>query len=298
MIVVVGSINMDLVVWTPRHPTPGETVLGSNYAAFPGGKGANQAIATVRSGSAVRMVGCLGEDAFGQTLLQGLQHDGIDTGWIKRVSGPSGVAFITINQAGQNAIVVAPGSNAALQPEDLYPTAFMGAKAALLQLEIPLPVVWKAAEMAKAQKTLVVLNAAPAQALSAEKLSLVDVLVVNEFEAGIMGGQTPQNPQQALEVAKALQRLVPTVVVTLGALGVVWVSPQDQGHLPVYPVHAVDTTSAGDAFVGMLTHQLAKGLALPQAVRWASACGALATTKVGAQPSIPNYAEVERLVGL
>lgn len=293
-IVVVGSINMDLVVHLERHPLPGETLLGSDYQTFPGGKGANQAVAAARSGGRVRMVGCLGSDGFGGQLLEGLIHDGIDTHWIKRVEGPSGVAFIAVNAQGQNSIIVAPGSNYRLLPEDLQAEAFTGAKVVLLQLEVPLPTVLEAARRGQEAGARVILNAAPARALAPEELRDVDLLVVNEFEAGIVLGQkAPESIEAALRSAEALREKVPGAVVTLGEQGSVWADASRQGHLPAFRVEPVDTTAAGDAFVGMLASRLAEGEGLEAALRWASAAGALATTKEGAQPSLPTRAEAE-----
>lgn len=293
---MVGSINMDLVVHVKRHPLPGETLLGSDYQTFPGGKGANQAVAAARSGGRVGMVGCLGNDGFGGQLLQGLIQDGIETGWIKRVEGPSGVAFIAVNAQGQNSIIVAPGSNYRLLPEDLQAEAFRGAKVVLLQLEVPLPTVIAAARRGQEAGATVILNAAPARALTPQELQDVDLLVVNEFEAGIVGGQrAPQGVQEALQTAQSLCEQVSSVVITLGAAGCVWAEgfSGEPGYLPAFEVDPVDTTAAGDAFVGMLASRLARGEALAPALGWASAAGALATTREGAQPSLPTLAEVE-----
>lgn len=293
-IIVVGSINMDLVVRVQRHPLPGETLLGSDYQTFPGGKGANQAVAAARAGGSVRMIGCLGSDSFGAQLLEGLLQDGIDTHWIKRVEGPSGVAFIVVNAQGQNSIIVAPGSNYRLLPEDLKAEVFRGAKVILLQLEVPLPTVLEAARRGKKTGARVILNAAPARSLSADALRDVDLLVVNEFEAGIVLEQkAPEGIEEALVAAQSLRERVSSVVITLGAEGCVWADTSGQGYVPAFQVQPVDTTAAGDAFVGMLASRLAKGEALAPALRWASAAGALATTQEGAQPSLPTEAEVE-----
>ncbi|HEU4742365.1 MAG TPA: ribokinase [Meiothermus sp.] len=298
-IIVVGSINMDLVVHVERHPAPGETLLGSDYQTFPGGKGANQAVAAARAGGSVRMVGCLGSDGFGGQLLQGLVQDGIDTDWIKRVGGPSGVAFIAVNAQGQNSIIVAPGSNRRLLPEDLKAEAFSSAKVMLLQLEVPLPTVLEAARRGKEAGARVILNAAPARSFAADELRDVDLLVVNEFEAGIVLGQeAPEGIEEALAAAQGLRERVSSVVITLGAQGCVWADTSGQGYVPAFPVQPVDTTAAGDAFVGMLASRLAEWEslehgALEAALRWASAAGALATTQEGAQPSLPTLAEVE-----
>ncbi|PZA06378.1 MULTISPECIES: ribokinase [unclassified Meiothermus] len=292
-IIVVGSINMDLVVHLERHPLPGETLLGSDYQTFPGGKGANQAVAAARAGGSVRMVGCLGSDGFGAQLLEGLAQDGIDTRWIKRMEGPSGVAFIAVNAQGQNSIIVAPGSNYRLLPEDLNAEAFQGAKVVLLQLEVPLPTALEAARRGREAGAQVILNAAPARNLTADELRDVNLLVVNEFEAGVvLGRKAPEGLEGALAAAQGLCQRVSSAVITLGAEGCVWADSSGQGYVPAFPVQPVDTTAAGDAFVGMLASRLAKGEALAPALRWASAAGALATTQEGAQPSLPTEAEV------
>lgn len=286
---------MDLVVHVSHHPQAGETVLGSDLQSHPGGKGANQAVATARMGVPVRMVGCVGPDTHGQQLRQGLQQEGIFDA-CRVVSRPSGVALITVDSSGQNRIVVAPGANSQLLPTDLQPSDFVGAKAVLLQLEIPWATVLQATRLAQQAGALVLLNAAPIRPMQPSDLANVDVLVVNETEAAALVGTLPTQASQALEVASLLQRFVKNVVLTLGANGVVWASPQSSGHLPAHAVTVIDTTAAGDAFIGALAAQLAQGAVLEQAVRWGNAAGALATTKAGAQPSLPTKDEVLHLL--
>lgn len=294
MIVNVGSINMDLVVRVDHLPAPGETVLGSEYQTHHGGKGANQAVAAARAGGRVRMVGAVGEDEFGRSLRSGLDAEGIDTRWVRTVAGKSGVAFISVDESGENSIIVSPGANAHVTGPALPDDAFDGARVVLLQLEIPLAGVREAMRRGRAAGATVILNLAPAAPLSKADLAGVDVLVVNEVEAAVLtGGSTPRNREQGAAAARQLLEFAPAVVVTLGRQGAVWAEAADGGELPAHEVLVRDTTAAGDAFVGMLAARLAAGADLGEAVRWANAAGGLAATAEGAQPSIPRLAQVE-----
>lgn len=298
MIVTVGSINMDLVTIVDHHPEPGETILGSDYKANPGGKGANQAVAASRLGKEVSMIGRLGTDAFGEQLLQNLKNEGVDTRWIERLELPSGVAFISVDEAGQNRIIVAPGANKELRPEVLQPRAFDDAKIVLLQLEIPLSTVREAARLGKSAGATTILNAAPVVRLSAGDYEFIDILVINEIEAGmLLKKDRPQDPKEALALATEILDLVPNVIITLGEMGAVWRSTVAGGHHEAFQVKAVDTTAAGDAFVGTLAALIAEDQPLERAVSWACAAGALATTKAGAQSSLPVRKDIELLLG-
>ncbi len=303
-IVVVGSINMDLVVRVKRHPVPGETLLGSDYETHHGGKGANQAVAAVRmlgrtlltakgastaaaQSAGVRMIGRVGQDEFGNQLRNALKREGINVNATIPIAAPTGVAFIAVNDQGQNTIIVSPGANHRLRPENLSPAEFEGAQVVVLQLEIPLDTVRKAAELGKQAGAKVILNAAPAQTLPDKLLESVDILVVNESEALGLTGVLPDSPEMALEVARVLSEKTPTVVITLGEQGAVWVGPEGSGHQPVLKVEALDTTGAGDAFIGALATAICEGKPLPQAVQHGCVAGALAATRVGAQSSLP-----------
>jgi ribokinase len=296
VITVLGSINLDYVVRVDRHPVPGETILGSDVETHPGGKGANQAVAAARSGARVRMVGCLGSDVPGAFMRDNLEREGIDTTLVKNLPGASGAAFIAVNKAGQNSIIVSPGTNALVTVDDLTPSRLAWSKILLMQLETPLETVLHVAHLAQRGGVKVVLNLAPAQALSAAQLGNVDVLVVNELEAGTLGGRTPTTPTEALEVARGLRRLVKTVIVTVGAQGAVCSNADFEGHLRSPQVNVVDTTAAGDAFIGALCASLSENSRLEEALRRGVVAGALACTKHGAQPSLPKRAEIEALV--
>jgi len=277
-----------------RHPKPGETIIGGDLQHFHGGKGANQAVAAARLGGRVRMVGRVGADAYGAELKRGLEAEGIATADVAEIDSPTGVALISVSEDGQNAIIVSPGANARLRPEDLSPAQFANAKVVVLQLETPLETVQRAAELGREAGARVLLNAAPAQELPEELLQELDVLVVNEFEAAqVAGEEEPESMEEALSLARQLARRVPVVVITLGARGLVWAGAEGEGYLPAFEVQAVDTTAAGDAFVGGLAAALAAGEPFAAALKYGSAAGALAATRPGAQPSLPRKNEIK-----
>lgn len=291
-IVVLGSLNMDLVVRSPRLPAAGETILGGPFMTFPGGKGANQAVAIARLGAPVAMIGRVGADAFGEELLKAATQDGVDTRAITRdAQTPTGVALITVDAAGQNSIVVASGANMNVHPADIEKHAGLIQNAALLvmQLECPLETVQAAARLAHASGVKVVLNPAPAQALPGELLACVDLLVPNQSELLLLVGSELPLPVAAHQL---ITLGVPHVLVTLGGEGAYLASQEGEAYLPTYPVTPVDTVAAGDAFVGALAVALAEGRPLEQAVRWGNAAGAVAVTRHGAHPSLPTRSEV------
>jgi ribokinase len=294
-ILVVGSINMDLVVRVPHPPVPGETVLGGEFETFPGGKGANQAVAASRMGGEVAMVGRVGNDDFGDTLIQGLVEDKIKTTYVtKDSSAASGIAMIAVATGGENMIVVASGANMQVTVEDVNRAREMMREADLLlvQLEVPLEVISTAVELAKAYNVPVVMNPAPAQALSPSLLACVDVITPNKLELKAISGS-----EELLKGAHTLLEWgVKHVVVTLGANGARVVDETIDQHVPAHEVTAVDTTAAGDAFNGALAVALAEGKPLLEAVRYGMAAGALASTKRGAQPSLPTREAVEQFL--
>lgn len=293
MILVAGSANLDFVVRASHIPSPGETVLGQAFQTFPGGKGANQAVACARAGGApTHMLLALGDDAYAQPIATSLLQSGVVLHTVASAE-PTGCAFICVSDDGENAITVAPGANASLRPEHL--PDLDGVSHVLLQLETPLDTVDAYARIAHGAGVQVVLNAAPAQALGAQLLSHVDVLVVNEGEllevARAHTGAQPSSIEAALRAVP-----VPTVVVTLGTRGCcAWV--QDTLLVqPAFEVAVVDSTGAGDTFCGALTAALAQGQDMAQALRWASAAAALACTQLGAQSSIPTAKAVAQLL--
>ena len=290
-ICVVGSLNMDLVVQTPELPAPGQTVLGGPFATFPGGKGANQAVAAARTGAHVSMVGCVGADGYGEVLRAGLEAEGIDVSQVLVREGvASGVALIAVAPDGQNTIIVAPGANGTLTVDDIdrAADAIGAADVLLLQLEVPVPAIVHAAMLARRASTRVILNPAPAQPLPDTVLASAEFLVPNETEAAALAGVTPTGWTTAEEVAlKLVDGGAHAVAITLGSRGALLRHAGVTYKQSAFPVHAIDATAAGDAFVGTFAVALAEGLPAQEAVRWGAAAGALATTQVGAQPSLP-----------
>ncbi len=299
-VVVVGSLNMDLIVSSPRIPVVGETILGNGFRTAPGGKGANQAVAAARLGAQVGMVGCLGVDSFAADLKNSLEESGVDLTHVRRdAQTSSGVALITVDEAGQNSIVVVPGSNYSLNAQDVQnaEALFMGAEVLLLQLEIPLEAVQRAAELARAHGVKVVLNPAPARPLPVELLKQVDFLVPNETESELLTGMPVKSLDDASAAARKLQELgAAAVILTLGAKGALLADKDGERLFPAFPVKAVDTTAAGDAFLGGLAAAFSEGRTLDEAVRWGNAAGALAATRIGAQPSLPQRTDLEKLL--
>ncbi len=292
-IVVVGSSNTDMVVRLPRLPAKGESIIGSEFIMPAGGKGANQAVAAARLGARVTFVARLGADIFGDKALAGFTREGLVTDFITRdAEAPSGVALIFIDANGDNMLAVAPGANARLSPADVdrAASAIASADALVLQLETPLDTVAHALRLARRHGVRTVLNPAPAQLLSADLLQLVDVLTPNEHEAALLCGDATLTP--SLAARRLIAMGVGAVVVTLGADGALIVTPQREDHAPGYPVTAVDTTAAGDAFTAALACALARGEPLFAAARYANVVGALTVTKMGAQPSLPTLADV------
>ncbi len=296
-VVVLGSLNMDLVVRTAAIPRPGETVAGHGFATIPGGKGANQAAAAARLGAAVAMLGRVGQDAFGPALLENMRRQGVDVTHVRQdAEAPSGIAMITIDERGENTIVVAPGANGRVNEADLRVARQLLAEARylLMQFEIPLDVVRQAIALATDLGARVILNPAPAYTVGAEFLQGVYALIANETEAEALTGVAVQGEADFARAADALLALgVSVAIITLGARGAFVASDGLHLHVPARQVPVVDTTAAGDAFVGGLVAALLRGAGLPEAVRYATSAGTLATTKLGAQTSLPSAAEVQ-----
>lgn len=301
-ILVIGSVNMDLAVRSPHMPAPGETVLGKGLAISPGGKGANQAVAAARLGGKCVFVGRVGEDAFGQQLLAGLKAEGVDCSHVLVTDdAPTGMAMIVVDAKGENAIVVAGGANQCVTPDDIFPCEdlFAAASVVLLQLELPLPAVRAAIDLARRHRCKVILDPAPAQPALDEALLRVDIICPNGLEADTITGQGQANEERAAKTMASdlVARGAGAAVVKLGGRGSVVVTAD--GHfyrVPAYKVSVVDTTAAGDAFAGALAVAVAKGEHIRQAARFANAAGALACTKFGAQSAMPTAAEVAALM--
>ena len=299
-VLVVGSINMDLVARTGRMPIPGETLLGSEFRSVPGGKGANQAVAVARAGGNVGIIGMVGDDLFGHQLIRNLEQNNVDTSLVgKDAQRATGVAVILVDGEGENSIVVVPGANDGLslarikEVEDTIASVDM----VLLQLEIPLEVVEMVIQIADSAGVPVILDPGPARALPRGLLALVDVITPNEHEAQILSGDTINNLDDAKKVAKLLLSWgIPNVLVKLGGEGVVAATDKGLWHVPGHKVVVEDTTAAGDSFAGGLAVALAEGYTMEQAVNFANAVGALAVTRLGAQTAIPTRLEVEKFM--
>jgi ribokinase len=293
---VVGSVNADMVVKSDRIPAPGETVVGGTFVMAAGGKGANQAVAAARLGARVTLVAKVGRDIFGEQSLQNFRSEGIDTEHISLdPQAATGVALILVDHRGENLISVASGANATLGREEVARAAdaIRAADLLLVQLEVPLDSVRYAVELAAAAGVPVILNPAPAAELDDALLSQVTILTPNESETQRLTGIAVVDDQSAHAAGKKLlARGVGNVIITMGAQGALWIAPGRQCHFPTVAVEAVDATAAGDAFNGSLACGVAAGQSLETAIRQGCLAGALATTRLGAQPSLPTSAEL------
>jgi ribokinase len=295
-IIVTGSMNMDMVVKTSHIPRPGETVLGGTFFMNPGGKGANQAVAVARLGGEVAFIGKIGDDIFGKQSSQLFDEEGVNTlGILSDADNPSGIALITVDQCGENSIVVAPGANANLEPADveqafsLYPDG----EILLIQLEIPMRTVEFAARYARGKGMTVILNPAPANDLIPELFGLLDIITPNVNEAEVLSGVKITDIASAKEAAESLhQQGVKNVIITLGKLGAALLEDGVFYHIPAPEVETVDTTAAGDVFNGALAVAVAEGRSLKDAASFACMAAAIAVTRLGAQSSIPYRNEV------
>lgn len=297
---VLGSINADHILNLAQFPRPGETVIGKQYQIAFGGKGANQAVAAGRAGADIAFIACVGEDDIGERVRQQLATDRIDIAPVAIVpTAATGVAMIFVNGDGENVIGIYAGANAGLTPDRVseHHQVIADAAALLMQLESPLESVLAAAKIARQQDTCVILNPAPAVALSDELLSLLDIITPNETEAEILTGIAVKNDDDAARAAHWLHNKgIATVLITLGSRGV-WLSEQGQGQrIPGFRVTAVDTIAAGDTFNGAFITALLEGRPVAQSVRFAHAAAAIAVTRPGAQPSVPWREEIERFL--
>ncbi|WP_449281066.1 ribokinase [Leucobacter sp.] len=305
-VVVVGSANADLVVEVPRRPAGGETLLGGDLRVLPGGKGANQAAAAARCGADTGILACVGDDANGALLRERLAAAGVDTAGLLGAGRPTGTAIILVTPDGENSIVVSPGANAALDAElaERSSDVWRAARVVVLSLEIPEPTAFHVAARAAAAGGRVVLNAAPATRIASATLRLCDPLIVNEHEALAALGEEAREPAGLSRAGyeELSRRLCAagarSVVITLGADGAIVADVGDAApeHVPAHRVRAVDTTGAGDAFVGAVACELARGAELVEAVRFATAVSAVSVQRLGAQASYADRAEVEAFI--
>ena len=302
-ILVIGSINMDLVVRSPHMPAPGETVLGDGFATAPGGKGANQAVAVARQGARCVFLGRVGEDAFGRALLEGMRREGIECdNVIVTPDAPTGVAMIIVDARGENSIVVASGANYRVTPDDVFEreALFEEADLVLLQLELPLPTVQAAKKLAQRHGARVVLDPAPAPPTMPDELCNVDVITPNVSEAEMITGQRANEADDRVNkliASDLIARGAKAAVLKLGSRGSLVVTAEGEiASVPPFKVDIVDTTAAGDAFTAALAVNFARGMSLAKAAHLANAAGALACTRFGAQPSMPTAEDIRLLI--
>ncbi|MCS7253223.1 MAG: ribokinase [Armatimonadota bacterium] len=299
-IAVIGGANVDMVAAAPRLPKPGETVIGTNFTIACGGKGANQAVAAARLGASVSFIGRVGDDMFGEMLERSLCEAGVDTTFLKRDSSShTGVAQIYVAQGGENCIIVVLGANGRVSAQDVEGAEerIRCSDCLVLQLEVPEEAVTKALEIANRCGVRVVFNSAPAQDFALRLLSMCDVVTLNESEAMQMTGFAIGDLNDAMKAAIALREMgTKAVVLTIGEQGAIIADENDVEHIPAFKVNSIDATAAGDAFTAALAVKLCEGASLREAVLFANAAGALATTKLGAQPSLPYRSEVEGLI--
>ena len=299
-IAVLGSINMDLVAHTARLPVSGETLTGQTFHTYPGGKGANQAVACARLGAPTVMIGRVGDDVFGSSLKDQLASAGVDHSNVEVTAEvSSGVALIAVEDSAENFIIVVPGANGLVGEDDLHKLEAVldRSKLLLLQLEIPLATVIAAAKLARAKGVTVILDPAPAQALPEELYALVDILTPNETEAGLLTELAVNSQADAARAAQILcDRGVSCVLVKMGSRGALARIDGHETFYPSYPVTAVDTVAAGDAFNGALAVALSEGQSIDEAIRWGLAGGAISVTRAGAQPAMPDRNELLSLL--
>ena len=299
-ICVIGSLNMDLVVNVDTMPKPGQTIIGSNFKEVPGGKGANQAVAMTRLNGNVSMIGKVGEDGFGQTLINSLKNDKVDTTYIQTSKGATGVALITVVKNAQNSIVVSPGANFEVKEDDIDNNieAIKNSDIVVLHLETPLNTIKYALNKAKELNKYTILNPAPAVKLDDEIIKNVDLLTPNETELEIISGvsiETEEDIQKAAQIM--IEKGVKELIVTLGSKGSLYINKEKSMFKKAYKVEAVDTTAAGDSYTGALAVALSQDKNIEDAMDFASKVGALSVLKEGAQSSLPTLEDVKNFRG-
>tara|TARA_Y100000780_G_scaffold232136_1_gene261104 strand:+ start:1993 stop:2910 length:918 start_codon:yes stop_codon:yes gene_type:complete len=299
-VTVVGSFMYDLVATVPRRPKTGETLVGNTFGMFLGGKGANQAIAASRAGSKVTMVGRLGNDFFGKQFLEKFSREGINTDFVTQDDeNGTGVAMPLIDASGDNSIVIIPQANMALTVENINQaqSTIADADVLVMQCEVPMDANQRAAEIAKQNDTLVILNPAPAQLIPDQILKLVDIIIPNEIETETLTGLPTKTENEVLVAGRnLLSKGVETVILTLGDRGSLLLNEDGEKLIPAFDVSVVDTTAAGDSFCGVLAASLANGISINLSVEIANAAGALAVTKLGAEPSLPQRDAIDELL--
>ncbi|MGL5312222.1 MAG: ribokinase [Peptostreptococcaceae bacterium] len=299
-ICVIGSLNMDLVVKVDTMPKAGQTLIGSNFKEVPGGKGANQAVAMARLGGDVSMIGKVGNDGFGETLINALKNDNVNTKYIGIEEGPTGVALITVDKNAENSIVVAPGANFKVQASDIDSNidAINNSDIVVVQLETPLDTIKYALQKAKEAGKYTILNPAPAVVLEDTIIENVDLLTPNETELEILSGVEINNEEDINRAAQILiEKGVRELIVTLGSKGSLYINREKSMFKKAYKVDAVDTTAAGDSYTGALSVAFANGKDVVEAMDFASKVGALSVMKEGAQSSLPTLKDVENFRG-
>ncbi len=295
MILVFGSINLDLVARVQRLPRPGETLTGDSFATLPGGKGANQALAARRAGAAVAFAGAVGDDTFATPALSGLVEAKVDLAAVRRIASPTGIALVHVDVTGQNCITVIPGANAHADAGAVSDAQLAPVTTLLLQLEVPLEAIVEIVARARAAGARIVLNAAPARALPPQLLSALDVLIVNEIEAASLAAGFGMHAMPEAFAPATMRRFGCATVVTLGAQGVLAATSGRLVRLAAPPTKVVDSTGAGDAFTGALAAALDRGTAWPRALAEGVAAGSLACGIAGAQAALPTAAAIHRL---
>ncbi len=297
-VLVVGSANMDLVIVAERFPNPGETILGERFEMFPGGKGANQAVASAKMGGKTYFIGKMGNDSFHNALVENMTRDGVDLSCLlidEKLK--TGTALITVDAQGENEIIVISGSNMALCPGDIsmHESIFGEVSVVLTQLEIPVDAVQMTAELARKYQRTFILNPAPARELPVKLYMLLDYIIPNESELELLTGRKIDSVDAAVQAGQILiSRGVGKVIVTMGETGALLVEPEHSQLFPAIRVNPVDTTAAGDAFNGALASVLAAGRSLDKAIKTANIAAGIAVTRMGAQTSMPTMDEVEK----
>lgn len=299
-ILVVGSFMMDLVARTPRAPLEGETIAGLSFSQFTGGKGANQAVAAARLGGDVTMIGKLGNDSFGDAQLQSLTASGINADYVLRDERQStGIGFITLEESGKNRIIIIPGANMAFTPDDLVKCKELIRKAeiVILQFEIPMDTTCKCMELSSEYGKTVILNPAPSAKIDTDYLGKVTYLILNEVEARDFTGISILDKDSAKKAScRLLEMGCKNVIITMGGNGVFFMNDSEEHYIASHRVNVVDTTAAGDEFIGAFAYGIQNGYEHRECLEFANAAAALSVTRMGAQPSLPTLPEVEEFM--